>query len=76
MIQNKCLIKGELAVKTLYCADTNENELETIEHTMPISQIVEVDGIDEDCGSDIRLEVMGWRSRRNPIPPGSCGCSI
>ena len=26
---------------------------------MPISQIVEVDGIDEDCGSDIRLEVMG-----------------
>lgn len=59
VIQNKCLIKGELAVKTLYCADTNENELETIEHTMPISQIVEVDGIDEDCGSDIRLEVMG-----------------
>ncbi len=59
VIQNKCLIKGELTINTLYCADTNENELETIEHTMPISQIIEVDGIDEDCGSDIRLVVMG-----------------
>lgn len=42
-VSGKILIKGELTVKTLYIAETNDNELQTTEHTMPINQIVEVE---------------------------------
>jgi len=57
-ISNKLLLKGELITGVLYCADTDEGELVSFEHSMPMSQIVEVEGITEDAVSDIKLNVM------------------
>lgn len=47
VIQNKLLIKGELAVTAVCRSD--EGEIFSFGHTMPISQIVGLEGVDEDC---------------------------
>ncbi len=57
LISNKVIIKGELHLKTLYCAETEEGEggVEVMEHTVPLSQIVDLPGVNEDCGCTVRL---------------------
>lgn len=47
VIQNKLLIKGELAITAVCRSD--EGEIFSFGHTMPISQIVGLEGVDEDC---------------------------
>jgi len=56
-ISNKLLLKGELLSKILYCADSDNGELSLFEHSMPISQIIEVDGVTEDSICDVCLKV-------------------
>ena len=56
IINNKALIKGECIVKIYYIGENN-SEVETAEHSMPISQIVELDGINENSVCSIRLSV-------------------
>lgn len=56
-ISNKLLLKGELVSKILYCADSDNGELTLFEHSMPISQIIEVEGITEDSICDVSLNV-------------------
>lgn len=56
-VSGKILIKGELTVKTLYIAETNDNELQTTEHTMPINQIVEVEKADDESINIIKLVI-------------------
>lgn len=57
VINNKLLLKGDLNVSVLYCADTNEGGYETFENSMPISQIIELEGIDENSDYSVRLSV-------------------
>lgn len=47
VITNKILVKGELKIKVLYCADNKEEEMCNIESVIPTSQIIDIDGIDE-----------------------------
>ncbi|HZJ77833.1 MAG TPA: SPOCS domain-containing protein [Clostridia bacterium] len=56
-INNKILIKGELVVSILYYADTPDAQLSTFTHSMPISQIIEVEGVSENSLVDARLHV-------------------
>lgn len=56
IISNKALIKGELTIKIYYLSEEN-NSVESIEHSMPISQIIEIDGINEKNLSGIRLSI-------------------
>jgi len=54
-VSNKLLIKGELMLNvTLCCVDGTVRKLE---HSMPISRIIELDGVDESCICDVRAEV-------------------
>lgn len=57
LISNKVIAKGELRIKTLYCAEADEGEggVEVMEHTVPVSQIIDLPGVDEDCGCTLRL---------------------
>lgn len=71
VINNKILLKGSMEVKTTYCADTDEGQPEIIEHSMPISQIVEVEGIAEDCITDICSEVVSLDVQPKPDSDGS-----
>ncbi|NCC86981.1 MAG: DUF3794 domain-containing protein [Clostridia bacterium] len=57
VINNKVMIKGELIINAMYSADTTEASLETIETSLPISQVVELAGITEDCTTDIMLDL-------------------
>lgn len=47
-VSGKVLIKGELTVKTNYLSDTKDSTFESFSHTMPISQIVELPGVEDD----------------------------
>lgn len=55
VIQNKLLIKGELII-TAVCR-SEEGEIFSFGHTMPISQIVGLEGVDEDCTCCICMPV-------------------
>ncbi len=57
VISNKLLIKGEVAVSVLYCKDCAEGGYETYENSMPVSQIVELDGIDEKSDYCARISL-------------------
>lgn len=56
-VSGKILLKGELKVCVLYCADTKEAQLEHINHTMPISQIVETGDVDDSFNITIEPDV-------------------
>ncbi len=56
VINNKILIKGDCEIKIHYLAE-NKDAIECIEHSIPISQIIEVDGVNEECISSLCLKV-------------------
>lgn len=60
VITNKLLVKGELLVKTLYSADSTESALETMENSIPISQIIDMEGVDDTSTCDVRLSVLSF----------------
>ena len=55
-VSGKLLIKGELYTKLFYCTD--EGSVEYFEHAMPISQILDVSGINEECNVSVTADVM------------------
>lgn len=56
-VADKMLIKGEMVTDILYCTDSEKGGIEKHRHTMPISQIIDLDGIDENslCNVDITI---------------------
>ncbi|MCI8622635.1 MAG: DUF3794 domain-containing protein [Provencibacterium sp.] len=55
VISGKVVIKGELALHILYQPETGDSRPETMEYALPISQIVDVEGIDEGYTCDVSL---------------------
>ncbi len=45
---DKLAISGELKVCTLYCGDTDDVAPEVMEHTIPFSELLEIEGLRED----------------------------
>lgn len=58
LIQGKAIIKGELTIKILYCTDSQPSEIESMEYLLPISQIMDIDGVNEDCICDACFDVI------------------
>ena len=56
VISNKVIIKGNLNIFST--ASDNGNRVEMIEHTIPISQIVDLEGVDDDDLCFIRYEIL------------------
>lgn len=56
IINNKALIKGECILKIYYIADAN-GAIESLEHSLPISQITELDGINEDNMHSLKIGI-------------------
>lgn len=56
-INNKALIKGDCSVKIYYLCEES-GAVESVEHSMPVSQIIELDGLNENCISSISLKTM------------------
>ncbi|HCC00229.1 MAG TPA: hypothetical protein DEP42_03290, partial [Ruminococcaceae bacterium] len=57
LISNKVIIKADLKLKTLYSSEAEEEDsgIEVVEHNLPISQIVDISGVDEECGCILNL---------------------
>lgn len=60
MISGKLLAKGEADVKLLYSCETDgEGALETLDFSVPYSQIIDIDGVDESFECSISAETVG-----------------
>ncbi len=59
-IANKIIVKGEAFLKILYISDIENGEMETMEFSVPISQIIDIEGIEEDNMCDVSLDVMNY----------------
>lgn len=56
---NKVIVKGEALIKILYMSDMNSGQLETMEYSVPVSQVVDVPGAAEGCRCVINAEILG-----------------
>lgn len=58
VIKGKLLLKGEIAVKLLYIPDSNSENVENADYSLPINQIVEAAGLEDDSIVNVKMEVM------------------
>ena len=56
IISNKAVVKGDMMLKILY-APSPDGRPQCFETTLPFSQVVELTGVDEDCKSDVSVDV-------------------
>lgn len=56
-ISNKVMIKGDINIRVLYLTDINTGETRIFDYTIPFSEILDADGVDESCMcvTDIRI---------------------
>ena len=54
----KAVVKGDLLLNTVYITDTESGSMRCVKHRIPFSQIVDVDGMDENTLCDYRAEVL------------------
>lgn len=60
-VANKLIVKGEALIKLLYMGNIENSEMEVMEYSIPISQIIDVEGVDADDTNsinDARLDVL------------------
>jgi len=57
VITNKIVVKGELIISLFYL-DENDEKPQTMQYNLPISQIIDLSGVDEDCKCDVRFRVI------------------
>lgn len=66
IMQNKVVIKGETIIKLLFVSDLETGIPETMEYSVPISQIVDVPGVDENCRCVTMPEVLNYNYEFKP----------
>lgn len=66
IIANKVIIKGELFICLLYVQEGTNNGLCKCEFSLPISQVFDVDGINEDCKAKVCLQVSDCNVELRP----------
>ena len=60
-------------IHTLYAAEEDPRP-QVMENTIPISQILDMPGVDEDCQCDVRFEPISWDMQPQPdIDGGNSG---
>ncbi len=47
LLEGKALLKGEIKLCTLYCSEEEDGSVECMEHTLPLNELLEIDGITE-----------------------------
>lgn len=56
-INNKIIVKGELNITTLYNGDLEDTGLQYMEHEVPFTEILDVEGMQENCECDTDFSV-------------------
>ncbi|MCI8497303.1 MAG: DUF3794 domain-containing protein [Clostridiales bacterium] len=57
-ISNKIIVKGTANIRVLYISDLSAGTMELMEQSLPISQIIDLDGVADDCVCDVHFEVL------------------
>lgn len=57
LLTNKAIVKGDLKLSNLYVSDMDTGEVHKVYHEIPFSQIIDMDGLDEEWQCDVRLSV-------------------
>ena len=57
ILPNKAIIKGELMLSHLYVSNIDTGDMQKVRHEIPFSQIVDVDGLDEEWQCHVMLDV-------------------
>lgn len=55
--EGRIIAKGELNISTLYVGDDEERSIQFMEHEVPFTQFIDLDGIDDNSMCDIELRV-------------------
>lgn len=58
VIAGKVITKGELRLHILYQPFDEQAAPEVMEFAIPVSQIVDVDGVDEDCECEVTMQTL------------------
>lgn len=54
-VSGKILLKGDMECKVFYISDTKDKTLECITHSMPVSQIIDIPGVEKDFALDMNV---------------------
>ncbi len=57
-VNNKILLKGDLKLYILYLDDSSPSVIQKYETSLPISQILELNGLDNDCINNIDVRIV------------------
>ncbi len=58
IMSGKVVVKGKAMIKVLYSNDLTSDRLEAAEYEIPVSQIVDVPGVNEECECIINTETL------------------
>lgn len=61
VLQGKVVAKGEIMLRTVYAPDLSDPHLEVAEHSIPISQIIDLPGVNEGCVCNVEFDVGGTK---------------
>ncbi len=56
-INNKLMVRGEMSVDVAYIPESRSVSVAHITHSLPLSQIIELEGVREGCACDVSLTV-------------------
>lgn len=59
IVAGKIVTKGELKAKIIYQCEEDNKKLEVMEYAIPVSQVIDMDGVDEDCNCNVWYDVCG-----------------
>lgn len=57
ILDNKVIVKGEIHASTLYCGEDEDNTVQCMEHTIPFTEILDIDGINDNMTGEIDYSV-------------------
>lgn len=74
VIANKVIAKGEIMLHILYCADHEDESPQIMDFTIPISQVLDVPGINEDYRAVVDFDVVQSDLVPRQNNSGECKC--
>lgn len=66
LIANKVILKADLQVSLLYVSDIDNTNLCKCDFSLPVSQVIDLDGVDENCKCSVVLSVHGCEIELRP----------
>ncbi|MGN1113343.1 MAG: SPOCS domain-containing protein [Acutalibacteraceae bacterium] len=73
---DKAMVKGEMTVRVLYIADNEIAETAVMEFTVPVGQVVDTPGIENDARTDYRLQLLSCDVRLKEDASSERGAAI